>query len=539
MSADVSPLASEARPWSKAIPAGPWDDIVIGSGMGGMTCAAILAELGRRVLVLEQHYTPGGFTHMFKRPGYRWDVGVHAVGEVTEHSLTGRLLHRLTGGKLEWASLGPVYDTFELPGGFRIDFPDHPAQFRENLLDAFPDERDAIDGYLHRVKSVAKAMKSYYLARLAPEGSLGRVADAMLGRQARRYLTERTKDVVEELTDDPRLRALFTAQWGYYGSTPSRSSFAIQALVVRHFAYGGFYPVGGASRIAETLLGTVAKAGGWTAVRADVAEILLEGGRAVGVRLVDGREIRSRRVISACGVASTVGRLLPASATRRWGPEVRALRPASAHVCLYLGFEGDIAAAGAGSANQWFYETWDMEADAWPVAPGRELPDAPVLYTSFPSLKDPAHDPGPRQRHTGEVVTFVPWDVFTPYLDRPWRRRGEDYEAFKARMSERLLAQLFRHRPELERHLAMAELSTPASTHQFARPVQGSIYGLEPTPERFQNPWLRPRSPIPNLIFAGSEVSTVGVIGAMMGGVLAAVSAEPIGAMRLIRPLWR
>ena len=48
--------------------------------MGGMTAAAMLADLGRRVLVLEQHYVPGGFTHMFKRPGYEWDVGVHAVG---------------------------------------------------------------------------------------------------------------------------------------------------------------------------------------------------------------------------------------------------------------------------------------------------------------------------------------------------------------------------------------------------------------------------------------------------------------------------
>ena len=94
------------RPWSKDSPPGPWDDIVIGSGMGGMTTAATLAALGRRVLVLEQHYVPGGFTHVFNRPGYSWDVGVHAVGEVTRHSMPGRVLHHLTGGKLQWASLG-------------------------------------------------------------------------------------------------------------------------------------------------------------------------------------------------------------------------------------------------------------------------------------------------------------------------------------------------------------------------------------------------------------------------------------------------
>ena len=73
------------------------------------------------------------------------------------------------------------------------------------------------------------------------------------------------------------------------------------------------------------------------------------------------------------------------------------------------------------------------------------------------------------------------------------------------------------------------------STDTFVRPVHGSIYGIEPTPERFANPWLRPKSPLPGLFFAGSEVTTVGVIGAMMGGVLGAAAVSPLEAMRYIR----
>ncbi|MFK7989667.1 MAG: phytoene desaturase family protein [Sandaracinaceae bacterium] len=531
-------MSAEKKRWSKTVPKGPFDDIVIGSGMGGMTAAALLAKLGRRVLVLEQHYVPGGFTHMFKRPGYRWDVGVHAVGEVTRHSLTGRLLHTLTDGELEWASLGSVYDEFHFPDGFHIDFPDSPAQFRENLLDAFPDEREAIDAYLHLTRAVAASMKTYYLARMAPEG-VGRITDRLLGRSAQRYLAMHTKKVVDGLTDDPRLRAIFTAQWGYYGSTPSRSSFAIQALVVKHFMHGGYYPVGGASRIADTLLGTVEKAGGATAVRADVTGILVENDEAVGVKLASGREVRAARVISAAGVASTVTRMLPERYRgQTWARSVTSLPAAPAHVCLYLGFEGDIRQAGAGSANKWFYETWDMEAESWDVDPdSEELGDAPVLYCSFPSLKDPAHQPGEHMRHTGEVVTFVPYDVFAAWRDERWKKRGEPYEAFKQRMTDALLSQLFRHMPALKPMLRYAELSTPISTEHFVRPMRGSIYGIEPTPDRFENRWLRPRSPVKNLFFAGSEVATVGVIGAMMGGVLAAVSAEPVDAMKLLRPL--
>lgn len=530
----------EDKPWSKAIPEGAYDYVVIGSGMGGMTTAALLAKLGRRVLVLEQHYVPGGFTHMFKRPGFAWDVGVHAVGEVTRHSLTGRVLDALTDEQLRWASLGAVYDEFHFPDGFRIDFPDSPARFRENLLDAFPNEARAIDEYLHLVRAVSKSMKTYYLARLAPE-TVGRFTELVFAREAKRYLTTTTLEVIRELTDDPRLRAVFAAQWGYYGSVPSRSSFAMQALVVKHFLHGGYYPVGGASRIAQTLLSTVAAAGGWTAIRADVETILVEDGAAVGVRLKDGREVRARRVVSAAGVASTVRRLLPAPHSEdAWAREVEELPAGPAHVCLYLGFEGDVRAAGAGAANQWFYETWDTEVDGWHVDPEAEaLGPAPVLYCSFPSLKDPEHDPGPRQRHTGEVVTFVPYDVFAPWKDGRWKKRGPDYEAFKERMTKALLAQLFAHRPDLEPLLVYAELSTPASTEHFVRPVRGSIYGLEPTPTRFENRWLRPRAPVRDLFFSGSEVATVGVIGAMMGGVLAAVSAEPVDAVRFLAPLLR
>jgi len=533
----MSKTAKKDLPWSKHVPDGSFDTVVIGSGMGGMTAAALLAKTGERVLVLEQHYVPGGFTHTFRRPGYEWDVGVHAVGEVTHHSLTGRLLEHLTDGRLQWASLGETYDEFTYPDGLQLAFPDSPAQFRENLIEAFPKEQRAIDEYLHLVKAVSGTMRGYYLARLAPK-RFSRVADTLMARKAKKYLTMRCKDVIDGLTDDERLRGVFAAQWGYYGAPPSRASFAMQALVVKHFLHGGYYPVGGSGRIAEELLRTVADAGGWTAIRSDVDEILIEGGKAVGVRLTSGREVRSKKVLSAAGVLSTVTRLLPEShRDEKWAASIRKLAPSPAHVCLYLGFEGDVRSAGATAANQWFYETWDMEKDAWDVDADGPEGEAPVLYRSFPSLKDPEHDPGPKQRHTGEVVTFVPWETFAPYKDARWHKRGPEYEALKKKVEDKLLAHFVRRMPKLEPMLTHVELSTPASTHHFVRPMNGAIYGLEPTTERFENEWLRPRSPIGNLFFGGSEVATVGVIGAMMGGVLGATAAAPLGAFDIIRRL--
>lgn len=522
------------RAWSRTAPPGPWDAIVVGSGMGGMTAAALLSALGRRTLVLEQHYVPGGFTHAFKRKGWTWDVGVHAVGEVTEHSLTGRLLQRLTEGRLRWASLGPVYDAFEFPGGFAIDFPDTPGQFRENLAAAFPREGAAIDAYLARVKEVSGAMRGYYLARTAPRG-LRRLSDLLLARRAAAAFERPAGEEIAALTADERLRAVLCAQWGYYGVPPARASFAIQALVARHFLHGGYYPVGGSQVIARELLAAVARQGGWTRVVADVATLVLERGRAVGVRLRSGEEVRAPIVVSAVGALATVQRLLPPEVrAAAWCHDVARLRPAAAHVCLYVGLEGDVRAAGAGAANRWFYETWRSDDEAWQVTTDGAPPRAPVLYVSFPSLKDPAHDAGPSQRHTAEVVTFVPWSAFERWRDTRWRRRGEDYDAFKARLQEALLEQVLERLPGLRPLVRHVELSTPLSTDHFCRPSEGSIYGLAPTPERFRCPWLRPRTPIPGLFFAGSDVATCGVIGAMMGGVLAAVAASPVRALRLL-----
>ena len=528
--------------WSKHLPFGfsapaQWDAVVIGSGMGGMTCAATLAALGQRVLVLEQHYVPGGFTHTFRRKRYEWDVGVHAVGEVTSRSMPGRLLDALSRGALQWSSLGPVYDAFDFPDGLRIGFPDNPRAFRDLLVAHFPGEQRAIDGYLERVRDVAAAMRTYYLARLAPARM--HALTNMFTRTAQRAFAETCEPALARLTGDGRLRTVLAAQWAYHGATPRRASFAIQALVTKHFLWGGYFPVGGSSAIASALLKTVADAGGYTRITADVASIVLERGAAVGVRLADGEEIRARRVVSAAGILSTVQRLLPPEAAEsRWAASIRALPPGPAHVCLYLGLRGgDIRAAGAGAHNQWFYNTWDHETDFWDIRDPDRLPDAPVLYCSFPSLKDPKHDPGPEQRHTAEVVTFVPWDRFSGWLGTRWRRRGADYERLKAALQASLLEQLLRRMPGLRPFVDHVELSTPLSTDTFARPIQGSIYGLLPTPERFANPYLRPRSPIPGLFFAGSEVATVGVIGAMMGGALAAAAIDPVGAARLLRSL--
>jgi all-trans-retinol 13,14-reductase len=523
------------QPLGKSDLTGPWDVIVVGSGMGGMACAASLAKHGRRCLVLEQHYVPGGFTHTFSRKGYTWDVGVHCVGEMGPRDIPGHLLRWLTDGSLEWQWMGEQYEHFTFPGGFEIGFPSNPAGFRQALVEKFPDEVESIDAYFATIRDAIVEAKPFFAARALPSwlGSLG--FRALRAVRRRDYWKATTAEVLRGIVPNPRLRAVLCGQWGYYGSTPEHSCFMIHAMTVVHFLKGGYYPVGTAASIGEGLLRTVKNAGGAAVVRAPVAEILVEGGRARGVKLADGREILAPRVVSAAGARITTEQLLPADWRQSdWARGISAIRQSPPHICLYMGIEGDIAAAGGTPGNQWFMETWDMEQRDWDVRDPGSV--APALYMSFPSLKDPRHDPGPKQLHTAEVVTFVPWEVFTPWKDTRRGLRTKEYMEFKKGIEDRLLAQLRRHIPRILDITKYHELSTPLSTVHFARSVQGAIYGLEATPERFASPHLRTRTPIAGLYLAGGDVTTLGVTGALVGGVLAAATIEPRVFAQILGP---
>src|SRR5579884_3289799 len=119
-----------------------YDAIVIGSGIGGLTAAALLARhAGKRVLVLERHYTAGGFTHVFHRPGYEWDVGVHYVGDEPQ---VRRLFDGVTGGRLQWSRMADVYDRVVI-GDRSYDYVAGAEAWRDRMLGYFPRERKAID----------------------------------------------------------------------------------------------------------------------------------------------------------------------------------------------------------------------------------------------------------------------------------------------------------------------------------------------------------------------------------------------------------
>lgn len=511
-------------------PEGRFDSIVLGTGIAGMTVGAALGKTGQRVLLLEQHFTPGGMTQCFTRHGYRWDAGVHCLGEQGEHDVAGKLVRWLTDGALQMHRLPEMFERFHFPGDYEITYAADAEHFREQLIDAFPHEEGGLRRYFRLIPRVFDVARPFYALKATPL-AFNRLAGATCGWLWRRSWSRTTRDVMNELFQDERLKSVLSAQWGYHGSPPSRSSFGMHAMLAKHFFEGAYYPIGGAESFARHFLETVRRCGGETYVRAVVGGITFDGDRATGVELADGRRFEAKRVVSAIGARNTL-RLLPARCRdTNWARSIDSVTTSPAYLCLNLGFDGDVRAAGASETNRWLMESWDVENATWDLSDPASVP--PIAYVSFPSLKDPSlAEEGP-VRHTGEALAFVRWDAFERWKDTRWGRRGEAYGAFKTEIEERFVAHLRRRLPAIMARLAYHEMSTPVTTLHFTRSWTGSMYGFESTPARFENPNLCARTPYEGLFLSGADVVAPGVAGALVSGAITAASISP----RLFRRL--
>jgi all-trans-retinol 13,14-reductase len=498
-----------------------FDAIVVGSGIGGLTAAAALAKHGRRVLVLEQHSQLGGLTQTFSRGDYTFAVGVHYIGGLGDgpgpEGQFGRMLRRLAGDGLRFAPLGSPYDIVRLPD---FEFPvEAPLDvYRARLAASFPGEGAAIDAYFAACAEAERASRALFEARVlpAPLAALTRWLNA--GRM-RRALQVSTAEAVSGFRD-PRLAAVLSSRWGDYGVPPERAPFAVHALVTGSYYAGAYYPVGGPAQFARAFAQAIRAAAGELQTGSQVTAIRLEGGKVAGVRLASGEPIDAATVVSDIGAHNTLA-ALPPDAAPAWRESLSRFQPGLSYVTLYIGFHGDIRAGGATAANVWVYESADV-GGVW-ERPADE--DAPSIFVSFPSLKDSAHRSP--HRHTAEVVALCRWDPFSAWAGSSLGRRPEEYEATKAWIAERLLAQFKRHFPRLASMVDFHELSTPLSQASYVGADRGAMYGIEMSAARLTSDALRARTPVPGLFLAGQDAGSMGIQGAFMGGYMAAASIEP------------
>ena len=513
----------------------PYDAIVIGSGMGALAFAGIMAKLRKwRVLVLERHFKIGGFTHTFSRPGgWTWDVGVHYVGEMDAGMNGRRLFDFITDGRVDWSPMPDVYDVFAYPG-LTINVPKGRANFERALVAAFPAEKQAIGQYFRDIKRATNWFSRRIMGMVTPR-PLSWIVQAV-NRYSEKSALQTTQQYLESHFRDHRLRAVLASQWADYGLPPGRSAFVAHAIIVSHYLEGAWYPAGGAGEIPRAASSVIRQAGGELLPGHEVTKIILENGRAAGVEVQLKKakdqarlEFRAPVVVSDAGAWNTFTRLLPKE-TIPFRAEMETLPDGLEAVELFLGLKRDPREMGFKGENYWIFSSFDHDQ----MCAGRNEMlngSAPMAYLSFPSLKDPR-----ARSHTAEIVAPFSFRTLEAFRQEPWRRRGSDYESAKSRVTQALLDLVERQHPGFRDLVAYSELATPLSFEFFTGAPSGTIYGYPATPDRFRKTWLTPKTPIRNLYLTGADAALLGVMGALMGGVATASALlGPAGFLEIMR----
>jgi phytoene dehydrogenase-like protein len=504
-----------------------FDAIVIGSGMGGLTAASLLAQLqAKKVLVLERHWRAGGFTHAFRRAGYNWDVGLHYLGGLAPGSDNRRLFDLVTGGQVTLTRLADRYDIVHL-GNERFAIPSDRGQWQAELVERFPTEAAGNRGWFVDVARINRVLGVRLYANSASPlvGLMIRLMSSGMWRLAFRT----TADVIAGHVRDPLLRALLAARWGDHGVLPERSAFGYHALILGSYHGGAFFPAGGGSSIADAVTRIVRDAGGEVRVNARVREVLIEHGRAVGVRVIDGHgiasEIRAPLVISDTGAEATMRTLIPRSrVTEAWAARLESLPRSPSAVTVYLGLSDDPRAIGADGANHWA-EYVPHTGDGCATLDELRSASGPMAFLSFGSINDPR-----ARQHTAQLLMLTKSDVFSAWADTEWQQRGDAYNRLKDNIATAAVALADRLVPGLSGLVLTAEVSTPLTVERFTGHAGGAIYGLAVTPERMAA-GIGARTPVPGLLLTGADVCTPGVQGAMMGGVFATAAAMGISGL--------
>lgn len=501
-----------------------FDVIVVGSGMGGMTAATALSRLDYKVLLLEQAQTIGGLTHTFSRNGFKWDVGLHYCGLFGKDQPAGKILNWLSGGAIKFQSVGTVYDTLHFPDDFEISVARPAAAYKMELKERFPENAVEVDTYFEALQAANSALRMAMAERSIPEPF--RSAHRWWNEnEIQRWCARTTSEVISDIVTNSQLAAVLSAQWGTYGGKPEEASFGVHALIMNHYFDGASYPVGGAAAIANGLVPVIEASGGRAKASTPVSAILIEDGKAIGVRSSVGEAFKAPVIVSAAGAGETVKSLLPEDIRgQEWAQEISTFKPSVCHFEVYLGFEGDITRYGATRSNHWFYGNWHPGDELWTPTEGTT---PAMAFVSFPSLKDLTHDPGPSKKHTGQMMVLADWCAVAEFADGGTEQRPAEWASFKQQVEATMMALFAEKFPALMPLLVCQELGTPLATALFTGHEKGGFYGVETTPRRVLSQSLNARTPVPNLFLAGQDVMTPGIAGALYGGMLGAAAIDP------------
>jgi phytoene dehydrogenase-like protein len=452
-----------------------YDVVVVGSGIGGLIAANLLAREGARVLLVEQHYMAGGYCSTFRRAGYTFDAATHFYPLLgNPETLTGRLLAEL-GVETGWVKMDPV-DTFHFPDGSRFAVPADFAAYLAKIHAEFPHESAAIDAFFAEVR------EAYLLGLL----------EYFRGRETARLAPYRRLTVREALDrrfGDRKLKLLLTADCPHWGSPPGRTSFVFDSMLRLSYFLGNYYPRGGSQAFADELARRFEERGGHIAMSTLARRIVVERGAARGVELETLRgparfsgTVRCGAVVSNADPLATLEGMVGAEHLPPGCLEpLRRLRPTFPCWLTHIGLEG-ISAEVLEQVQGYYWDSWEMD---------RVGRDALRFKIFVPTLYEPAMAPPGRQVLIVQKVQEMDYAAVT------------DWPLHKRQMEGFVFGHLSRLIPGIEKHVVVATSASAQTSCRFTLNRQGAMLGWEMSPDQLGAGRPDPVSPVRNLFFAG------------------------------------
>ncbi|BAZ44743.1 carotene isomerase [Chondrocystis sp. NIES-4102] len=447
-------------------PTATYDVIVIGSGIGGLVTATQLAAKGAKVLVLERYLIPGGSGGYFEREGYRFDVGASMIFGFGDQGTTNLLTRALDAVDMKIETIpDPVQIHYHLPDDLDLKVHRDYEAFIQELISKFPHEAKGIRGFYDDCWEVFNYLNSMELLSLEEPRYLMRVFFqkplSCLGLA--KYLPINAGDIARKHIKDPNLLKFIDMECYCWSVVPAAKTPMINAGMVfsdRH--YGGInYPKGGVGQIAQKLAEGLVNSGGEIKYKARVTNILLENGKAVGVKLADNTQYRAKRIVSNATRWDTFGKLLPSEFTpakeKRWQQRYQ---KSPSFLSLHLGVAESVLPEGT-ECHHIMLENWDKMEES-----------EGTIFVSIPTLLDPTlAPPGHHIIHTFTPSWIDDWQELSP------QQYQEKKEAAAAAIVQRLEA-IF---PNLSQGLDYQEVGTPRTHRRFLGREDGT-YG--PIPRR-------------------------------------------------------
>ncbi len=482
------------------LPEDHYDAVIIGSGLAGLSCAAAFARQGFKALVIEQHDKPGGYATSFKRPGgFEFDVSLHSTSVNDRGGL-----HNLIPGFPEITDV----EFLPHPNLYRAIFPQHDIRvpnrtlpaYVEQLQETFPREKDAISALFHGLAGLAHDFGKLYAA----QGKVDYSRFAIDFPHLYRYSGSTWAQILDPQIQDPKLKAILSSQWMYYGLPPSKLASTYYAgPLYSYLTTGGFYPRGRSQTISNALVKFIEARGGHVLLNTKVEKIATKDGAAFGVRTSDKHEYQAKVVVSNANAHDTFHSMLdPGLVPTDFLAKLDHYSVSLSSFQVFLGTKRDLVREAGIKDSEIFYNTsYDADADYKAMAeadfsnPGFGLMFYDNIYDGY----------SPKGKNTINILTLQGYDHWKPFEDDYRKGNKAAYNKEKERMANLLIKQVDKaFLPGLSNAIEVKEIATPLTNVRYTGNYRGAIYGFDQTLDNSNSRRLPHKTPVKNLYLAGA-----------------------------------